>query len=73
MSKIAKVAIGAAVVLVVGMIICGITFTALVKRGTNADSKKYVTTEFDIDEQFSNINIEAVKNDIQIMTSLSAN
>ena len=69
MSKIAKVAIGAAVVLVVGLIISGVAIAALAKRGTNSDAKNYVTTEFDVDEQFSNINIEVITNDILIKTS----
>lgn len=69
MSKIAKVAIGAAVVLVVGLIISGITIFALAKRGTNSDATAFVTTEFDVDEDFSNINIDVIADDILIKTS----
>ena len=69
MSKTAKVALVAGCVLVVGLIICGFSFTKLAKDGFENNNENMVTVDFDFDEEFSNIDVSAVTDDILILQS----
>lgn len=69
MSKVVKVLIGAVIALVVGSVIFGIAIVALAKKGVDSSDSKYVTNEFEIEDDFSNISINAFADDVQIRRS----
>lgn len=69
MGKLAKFLIGTCIVLVAGMVICGVAYAAIAKKGLEAGNKNLVSTEFDIDEEFACININTTTNDIQFERS----
>lgn len=66
MSKVVKVLIGAVIVLIVGAIIFGVALVAMARKGFNTTNSELVTNEFEIEDEFSNINIQTLANDVQI-------
>lgn len=69
MSKVVKVLIGAVITLVIGAVIFGIALVALAKKGMDSSNRKFVTNEFEIEGDFSNISINALADDVRIRRS----
>ena len=69
MSKAAKVALVAACVLVVGIVISGVAIAKVMKDGIKNADKDMVTVDFDFEEEISNIDVNAVTNDIYVLQS----
>ena len=69
MKTVGKVAIVASIVLVAGIVISGVAFTQLAKKGLNNANTNMVTVDFDFEEEISNIDVNAVTNDIYVLQS----
>ena len=67
MKTVGKVAIVASIVLVAGIVISGVAFTQLAKKGLNNANTNMVTVDFDFEEEISNIDVNAVTNDIYVL------
>lgn len=69
MKTVGKVALVAGCVLIVGVVISGVAIAKLAKDGFKTANENMVTVDFDFDEEFSNIDINAVTNDIIVRRS----
>ena len=69
MKTVGKVALVAGCVLIVGIVISGVAIAKLAKDGFKTANENMVTVDFDFDEAISNINVDAVTNDIIVKAS----